>query len=66
MLNTIFHWLYGVVLPIVFCVKSIVIFVCSIVLLASPEAHSMRYDTTLSLIFLALYSFLTYPTTGHQ
>ena len=46
LLNTIFHWLYGVVLPIVFCGKSIVTLVRSIVLLANPEARSMRYDTT--------------------
>ena len=45
LLNTIFHWLYSVVLPIVFCAKSIVIFVRSIVPLASPETLSMRYDT---------------------
>ena len=32
LLNTIFHWLYSVVLPIVFCAKSIVIFVPFIVL----------------------------------
>ena len=46
MLNTIFHGLYSVVRLIVFCAKSIVIFVRSVVLLANPEAHSMRYDTT--------------------
>ena len=45
LLNTIFHWLYCVVLSIVFCDKSI-IFVRSIVLLANPEARSMRYDKT--------------------
>ena len=38
LLNTIFHWLYSVVLPIVFFARSIVIFVRSIVLLANPEA----------------------------
>ena len=46
LLNTIFYRLYSVVLPIVFCAKSIVIFVRSIVLLANPEVPSMRYDTT--------------------
>ena len=46
LLNTVFDWPYTVVLPIVFCAKSIVIFVRSIVLLANPEARSMRYNTT--------------------
>ena len=32
LLNTVFHWLYSVVVPIVFCADSIVIFVRSIVL----------------------------------
>ena len=44
LLNTLFHWLYSVVPPIVFCSKSIVIFVRSIDLLANPEAHSTRND----------------------
>ena len=35
--------MYSVVLPIVFCSKSIVIFVRSIVLLANNEARSLRY-----------------------
>ena len=39
LLNTIFHWLYSDVLPIVFCAKFIVIFVLSVVLLANPEAR---------------------------
>ena len=38
--------IYSVVLPIVFCAKSIVIFVCSIVLLANPGGRSVRYDKT--------------------
>ena len=42
LLNTIFHWVYSVVLSIVFCTKSIVTFVR----LANPEARSMRYDKT--------------------
>ena len=46
LLNDIFHWLYSVVLPIVFCGKFIAIFVRSIVRLAIPEARSMRCDTT--------------------
>ena len=46
LLNTIFHWLYSGVLPMVFCAISIVTFVRAIVLLANPEARSMRYDTT--------------------
>ena len=46
LLNTIFHWLCSVVLPIVFCAKSIVTFFRPIVLLANPEARSMRYDRT--------------------
>ena len=51
LLSTLFHRLYSVVLPTVFCAKSIVIFVRSIVLLANPEARSMRYDTTRKMIF---------------
>ena len=39
------HSVY-IVLHIVFCAKSIVIFVRSIVVLANPEARSMRYDMT--------------------
>ena len=39
LLNTIIHLLYNVLLPIVFCAKCIV-------LLANPEARSMRYDMT--------------------
>ena len=46
LLSTIFHWLYSVALPIVFCAKSIVIFVRCIVLLVNPEASSVRYDKT--------------------
>ena len=46
LLDTIFHCLYSVVLPIVICAKSIVIFVRSIVLLPNPEPRSMRHDTT--------------------
>ena len=47
LLNHTFRWLYSVVLPIVFCAKSIVIFVRFIDLLANPEARSLRrYDTT--------------------
>ena len=46
MLNTIFHWRYSVVLPIIFCAKSIVIFVRSIVLFSNPEARSIMYDMT--------------------
>ena len=46
LLNTIFHWMYSVVLPIVFCAKACVIFVCSVVLLANREVCSMSYDTT--------------------
>ena len=46
LLNTIIHWLYSVVLPIVFSAKYILIFVRSTVLLANPEAHLIRYDKT--------------------
>ena len=49
LLNTIFHWLYSVVLSIFFCAKSIVIFVRSIVLLANLEARKMRYHRTQNL-----------------
>ena len=46
LLNTIFQWPHSVVLPIVFCGKSTSLFVCSILLLANPEARSTRYNTT--------------------
>ena len=39
LLNTRFHWPKSVVLPIVFCAKSIVIFIHSSVLLVNPEAR---------------------------
>ena len=38
--------LYSVVLPIVFCAKSIVIFARSFVLFANPESRLVMYDTT--------------------
>ena len=46
LLNTIFHLLYSVVLPIVLRAKSIVFFVRSIAILGNHEARSMKFDTT--------------------
>ena len=52
LLKTIFHWLYSVVLRIVFYANCIVISVRSIVLLAKPEARSMSHGPVVRTLTL--------------
>ena len=66
LLNTIFHCPFRVVHPIVFCDKSIVIFVRFTVIKVNPETRSMRYDTTQTQISIPVDTRLMIPFTPVQ